>query len=44
MIDQRRFAPIGGRIKSESVAGYVGISTPILILFLKKQRKLLTGF
>ncbi len=27
MIDQRRFAPECGRIKSESVAGYAGIST-----------------
>jgi hypothetical protein len=27
MKDQRRFAPEGGRIDSESVAGFVGIST-----------------
>jgi len=30
MIDQRRFAPKGGRIKSESVAGYAGISNLVL--------------
>jgi len=26
MKDQRRFAPEGGRIESESVAGFIGIS------------------
>jgi len=29
MKDQRRFAPEGGRIDSESVAGFVGISNKI---------------
>jgi len=28
MKHQRRFAPKGGRIESESVAGFVGISSP----------------
>jgi len=28
MTIQRRFAPIGGRFESESVAGFIGIYTP----------------
>ena len=31
MIAQRRFAPKGGRIKPESVAGYAGISSKLTI-------------
>jgi hypothetical protein len=30
MKDQRRFAPKGGRIESELVAGFIGISTYVV--------------
>lgn len=32
MKNQRRFAPDGGRIESESVAGFIGISTPPCVI------------
>jgi hypothetical protein len=31
MKDQRRFAPEGGRIDSESVAGFIGISIDLKV-------------
>jgi len=45
MKDQRRFAPEGGRIESESVAGFIGISIyTINIAFYLQEKEHLIEF